>query len=174
MCKSQPTCSLPPNRHKVKQEARFKEICLDQSTEGFHFYEAVLNKDQHLNQSMQCSVSNLEWKKWLWERDKFRKRQLKSNMMRHHEPISTCVPCCAVAVLENNCQNFLFVLINEMGSFSVYLWSREPCNRQEQWLLNLIYMTGEEIQHLIYITCGKSSLPPLPVSGGNNCHSLVI
>lgn len=40
--------------------------------------------------------------------------------------------------------------------------------------LYLIHMAGEEILQLIYITCGEFLLQLLPVSGGNDCHSLVI
>lgn len=68
-----------------------------------------------------CNAAFLIWKKNdLTEKVSiFRERQLKCNMMRHKELISACVPCCAVVVLGNNCQDFLFVLINEMGSLSV-------------------------------------------------------
>lgn len=45
----------------------------------------------------------------------FKKIYVQSNMMRQWDLISTCVPHSWVVFLENSCQDFLFVLLNEMG-----------------------------------------------------------
>lgn len=44
-----------------------------------------------------------------------KKSYVQSNMMRQWDLISTCVPHSWVVFLENSCQNFLFVLLNEIG-----------------------------------------------------------
>ena len=83
-----------------------------------------------------------------------------------------------MGVLVNDCHNclFCFVLINEIEVFLCICEAESHVIEKRQWLFlsDIQYMTAEEFLHLIYITCGKFLLQLLPVSGGNNCHSLVI
>lgn len=53
----------------------------------------------------------------------FKKSYVQSNMMRQWDLISTCVPHSWVVFLENSCQDFLFVLLNEVGGSGVSLFS---------------------------------------------------
>lgn len=89
------------------------------------------------------------------------------NMIRQWDLISTCVPPLWV-FLENSCQDFLFVLPNEMSFFVSPFSCEAGSHITEQ------YMTGQDFLHLIYITCGEFLLRLLPVREGNICHSLVI
>lgn len=95
-----------------------------------------------------------------------KKSYVKCNMIRQRDLISTCVPQSWV-FLENSCQNFLFVLLNEMIYLFIY-FIYFFCHITEH------YMTGRDILHFIYITCGEILLRLLPVRQGNICHLFVI
>lgn len=120
-------CGLPLSEPGVQQEAQFKR-------------HAQIKALKDCIPVMLCWIRTSIWikvynvvlpiwsKQWLWKTVKFGERRLQCNMMRRKELISTRVPRWdggAVVVLVNNCQDclFYFVLINEIGSFSVCLWS---------------------------------------------------